>query len=188
MDYNFFPNEESLMKAQIYNIEANSAYGDPLFNNPQKMDFSVTENSPALKLGFVNFPMDKFGVQKPLLKALAKAPEVPVMKNHDEIDKISSPIVDWLRNKIKSVESKEEQSAFGLDTAEGVLVLRVWSGSPASQEGGLRQGDVILELEGEKVKNIKEFFAILKEKYRSETLQVVVMRNQTEQELMIKLK
>ena len=31
--------------------------------NPEKLDFRVTENSPALNLGFKNFPMDEFGHQ-----------------------------------------------------------------------------------------------------------------------------
>jgi hypothetical protein len=30
-----------------------------------------------MKLGFVNFPMDQFGVQSPRLKALARTPEIP---------------------------------------------------------------------------------------------------------------
>jgi len=29
-----------------------------------KGDYRVRDNSPALKLGFKNFPMDKFGTQK----------------------------------------------------------------------------------------------------------------------------
>jgi len=37
----------------------------------------VKEGSPALSLGFVNFPMDRFGVQRPALKALARTPALP---------------------------------------------------------------------------------------------------------------
>ncbi|KAA3660600.1 MAG: right-handed parallel beta-helix repeat-containing protein [Calditrichaeota bacterium] len=83
LDYNLFPNEESLLKARIYNIETNSLYGEPIFNDPNKLDYSVSENSPARKLGFVNFPMDQFGVQKSSLKALAKTPEVPAIKKSE---------------------------------------------------------------------------------------------------------
>jgi hypothetical protein len=81
LDYNLFPNEASLMKARISEIETHSIFGDPLFKNPQNLDFSVLENSPALKLGFKNFPMDQFGVKKPALKAIASSPEVSVIKN-----------------------------------------------------------------------------------------------------------
>jgi hypothetical protein len=37
----------------------------------------VKEGSPALALGFVNFSMDRFGVQRPALKALARTPILP---------------------------------------------------------------------------------------------------------------
>ena len=48
-----------------------------MFVDPANGDFRVKEGSPALKLGFVNFPMDQFGVQKPELKAIARTPEMP---------------------------------------------------------------------------------------------------------------
>lgn len=84
LDYNFFPNEVSLMKSQIYDRDMHSAYGDPMFKDPAHLDFSVAENSPALKVGFKNFPMDQFGVQKEALKKIAKTPEVPVIKDFSE--------------------------------------------------------------------------------------------------------
>jgi hypothetical protein len=37
----------------------------------------VREGSPALQLGFQNFPMDQFGVQWPKLKNIARTPELP---------------------------------------------------------------------------------------------------------------
>jgi len=51
--------------------------GDAQFVNAAAGDFRVKKTSPALKLGFVNFPMDQFGVQSPRLKALARTPEIP---------------------------------------------------------------------------------------------------------------
>lgn len=186
LDYNLFPNEASLLKAQIYNIEANSAFGDPMFNNPEALDYSVSENSPALQLGFENFPMDKFGVQKPSLRQLAKTPDIPVLNKSDLLGKESSPIVQWLRNDIKSVDSQEEQSAYGLSTPEGVIILKVWRGSPAVQNEGLKKDDVILEVEGETIKTVKDFFTILKEKNQDPILQVKVMRNQAIQLLEIR--
>ncbi len=38
-------------------------FADPLFVDPADGDYRVSENSPALKLGFKNFPMDQFGHQ-----------------------------------------------------------------------------------------------------------------------------
>ncbi len=59
------------------NRDAHSLVADAMFVDPADGDFRVKEGSPALKLGFVNFPMDQFGVQKPELKAIARTPEMP---------------------------------------------------------------------------------------------------------------
>jgi len=50
---------------------------DAQFIDPAQGDYRVKEGSPALSLGFVNFPMDRFGVQRPALKALARTPVLP---------------------------------------------------------------------------------------------------------------
>jgi hypothetical protein len=63
--------------AQQSKRDANSIVADAMFVAPARGDFRVKEGSPALKLGFVNFPMDRFGVQKPELKAIARTPEIP---------------------------------------------------------------------------------------------------------------
>ena len=188
MDYNLFPDEESLLKAQLYNIDANSAFGDPMFVDPENLDFSVAPNSPALKLGFKNFPMDEFGVVSADLKKLAKTPEVPVLKDPKASEGKTSTEVSWLRNEIKGVDSMEEQSAYGLNTAEGVIILKMWDGSPAYEGKGLRSKDVILAVEGEKVTSVKEFFEALKKYNYTETVKMLVMRNQAEQELTVRVK
>jgi hypothetical protein len=57
--------------------DAHSLVGDPLFVDAARGDFRVRDGSSALTLGFQNFPMDHFGVQKPALKALAQTAEIP---------------------------------------------------------------------------------------------------------------
>lgn len=42
--------------------DKHSLYADPLFVDPDRGDFRVREDSPALQLGFRNIPMDKFGL------------------------------------------------------------------------------------------------------------------------------
>jgi len=44
--------------------------------NPAQGDFRVKADSPALKLGFENFPMNQFGVTDPVLKKLAESPKI----------------------------------------------------------------------------------------------------------------
>jgi len=189
LDYNFFPTEESMLKSQMYNRDVHSIYGDPMFKDPKHLDFSVNENSTALKLGFKNFSMDKFGVQKPSLKALAKTPEIPVLRDASEINaKEGNVEVAWLRNTLKSVSSEQEQSAYGLNTAEGVIVLKTWNHSPAVKNNGIKKGDVILKVNNVKLKNIKDFFIALKNNNTLELIDVVVMRNQSELPLKISFK
>jgi hypothetical protein len=43
--------------------DLNSISGNPSFIDPINGNYQVQENSPALKLGFKNFPMDEFGHQ-----------------------------------------------------------------------------------------------------------------------------
>lgn len=185
LDYNFFSNELSLMKSQMYHRDMNSTYGDPLFKDPAHLDFSIAENSPALKIGFKNFPMDQFGVQKESLKKIAQTPEIPVIKELSENKR--SPVVAWLRNAIKSIDSEEEQSAYGLSTPEGVVILKVWNRSPAVQNKGIKKGDVIIQSAGKKVKNVKDFFKIIT-RNKSKKLDLVIIRNQTEKKITINTK
>ncbi|MFD2832650.1 alpha/beta hydrolase fold domain-containing protein [Gramella sp. AN32] len=185
LDYNFFPTEEAMLKSRIYDRDMHSSYGDPMFNDPSTLDFSVAEDSPALEIGFENFPMDKFGVQKPGLKKIAKTPKVPEIKDPSESK--GSPVVSWLRNNLKSVDSSQEQSAYGLNSAEGVIVLRTWKPSPAVQNGGIKEGDVILQAGGKKVKDIQDFFRINSEN-KTDKLDILVMRNQSEKKLTINVK
>lgn len=42
-------------------IDSESIYADPQFRDPERGDFTVGADSPALRLGFVNFPQDEFG-------------------------------------------------------------------------------------------------------------------------------
>ena len=57
--------------------DEHSMAADAQFVDPAQGDYRVKEGSPALSLGFVNFPMDRFGVQRPALKALARTPALP---------------------------------------------------------------------------------------------------------------
>lgn len=54
---------KSMKEWQAEGYDLNSTIADPLFVDPKNGDYSVKEDSPALKLGFKNFPMDKFGHQ-----------------------------------------------------------------------------------------------------------------------------
>ena len=47
---------------QAHGFGKNSIHADPMFVDPENGDYRVKPESPALKLGFKNFDMDKFGL------------------------------------------------------------------------------------------------------------------------------
>ena len=83
MDYNLVhrpgatvPKPATRLAAQS-GRDAHSVVADAMFVDPARGDYRVRKGSPALRLGFANFPMDRFGVQKPELKAIARTAEMP---------------------------------------------------------------------------------------------------------------
>jgi S1-C subfamily serine protease len=123
---------------------------DAQFVDPARGDYRVKDGSPALALGFVNFPMNQFGVQKPELKAIARVPQLPQSK----ISAATSTVRDaapatWLGVSVRNIRDEGEMSAFGLPGVTGVLVLEVPAESPLAK-AGLRKNDVILSVNGAK--------------------------------------
>jgi hypothetical protein len=143
LDFNLFPTAAALSRAQGKGTDAHSAAGYARFIDPQQGNFAVAADSPALTIGFRNFPMDDFGVVSPVLKARAQRPVMP----EPFVDEGSGPEAprELLGMTIKSVQTLGEQSATGLPSAQGVLVLAVAQDSPAAR-AGLRSGDVILRI------------------------------------------
>lgn len=67
------------------------------------------------------------------------------------------------------------QSEYGLESREGVLVLRVYRGSPAARSG-LQAGDVILAANGRKVKDVDDLRQAVRERKVGDTLVLTLMR------------
>ncbi|MGA9450054.1 MAG: PDZ domain-containing protein [Verrucomicrobiia bacterium] len=133
--------------------DEHSIVADAQFVDPAHGDYRVKSGSPALALGFVNFPMDQFGVQKPELKAIARVPQLPQPK----IPAAASTTRDttpatWLGARVRNIADEGEMSAFGLPGVTGVLVLEVPAES-ALAKAGLKKNDVILSVNGEKTAN-----------------------------------
>jgi serine protease Do len=68
---------------------------------------------------------------------------------------------------------------FGAPDGEGVLIREVNSGSPA-EKGGLKAGDVITKIDGDRVRTVNEMQSKLREKREAKTVQVTVMRKGSE--------
>ncbi|KGL58886.1 PDZ domain-containing protein [Polaribacter sp. Hel1_85] len=178
IDYNLFPNKQALLKAQRNKTDANSLFGNPLFINPKEGDFRVKDDSPALKIGFKNFPMDKFGVQKSELKAIAKQPKIPNLKIQSEKEK-EVKTKQWLGATIKNIETIEEQSSFGTHSLDGVIIVKINKNSKLIKSS-LRAGDVIVGFANMKVKNISNFLNIFDKNTSKGSNKVVIIRNQKE--------
>jgi serine protease Do len=68
---------------------------------------------------------------------------------------------------------------FGAPDGEGVLVREVQSGSPA-EKAGMKAGDVITKVAGDRVKTLGELQSKLREKHEDKTVQITVLRRGSE--------
>ena len=142
VDRNLFANAADLAQVRAAGTDANSVAGALQFGDPAHGYFSVGKTSPAFSLGFVNFPMDQFGVRPARLKALAKQPSFPEPELQLAAGMQEKPRT-FLGLTIKSIETLGEQSAAGLLSKEGVLVLSVEAGS-FGDKAGLLPRDVVI--------------------------------------------
>lgn len=158
IDFNLFASSEAdRTKFAGNGCDEHSVAGDPMFMNPEICDYSVKDGSPALKLGFKNFPMDQFGVQKPALRKIARTPRFPGTSIVVAKEEARAVVMNhyWQQAKVRNLEG-EEYSAFGISKeAGGVQLEAVFAGSIAS-EAGLQKDDVIQSVNGSAVKNVDD--------------------------------
>jgi len=176
IDFNLFvSSEKNKNKYNVNSCDSNSIIGNPLFVNVETGDYTVKENSPAFKIGFKNFPMDQFGVVSPKLKKIAKTPEFPTV-NYTSSEK-QGETYQWYGATVKDVETAGEQSAAGLPSISGVILLEVPEYSKFAKSG-FDIGDVILACEGETIDNFKQLEKLFKYKEVKKSLKFKVSRNQ----------
>jgi hypothetical protein len=169
---------------QKFGGDRQSLVGDALFVDPVAGDYSVKEGSPALKLGFRNFPMVQFGVRKPSLRKIARTPPLPGTLEAAQIRsggwgrRYSTPkTAHWLGARIKNIESQGEMSAVGLGDRNGVLLAQVPRDSAASR-AGLKENDVIRTVNGQQVRNLETFAGQYQKLAASGVLTLGLWRNQ----------
>ncbi len=184
IDSNLFASAADLAKARSSGCDPHSLAGDPLFIDTANGDFRVKEGSPALKLGFKNFPMDQFGVKKPSLKALAKMPVLSTVVTNANLaeSQLAGPRQQfWLGAPLHGLAG-EEFSAFGVSKTDGgVQLVEVPTGSAAAL-AGLKSNDLIQGVNGSQVSGAAQLFAALN-KAGIAPLKVRVIRNQQPSEL-----
>lgn len=159
--------------------DEHSIVADADFVDPARGDYDVKPDSPALALGFKNFPMDQFGVTNQELKAIARTPQLP----QTDIPLIASvwaaAPVTWLGANVRNIVNESEMSAFGLPGVRGVLVLDVPAGS-ALAKAGLQKNDVILSVNGGPTADTAALLRQVEALPAGSSLKIGVSRNQKE--------
>jgi hypothetical protein len=184
VDQNFYYDENEKKIAdnvKKFGWDKSSATGDPMFVDPTKGDFRVKDVSPAIRIGFENFPMDQFGVKKPSLKAIAKTPSFGPKNKTPSITikkKLPSPRISrvWLGATLHSLQG-QEFSAFGVSKEEGGVALQKIPKSSPADKAGLTQGDLIQGINGERISNTDQLFKALS-RVASKELKLKIVRNQ----------
>ncbi len=153
----------TLAQWQARGYDTHSVVADPMFVDSAGGDYRVREGSPALKLGFRNFPMDRFGVLKPAFRReVAQEPRafaVPVRQEERVRDAKS---ISWLGATVKNLVGEAEKSAAGIGRETGVLFVEVPAKSEAA-EAGFQRGDVILQANGETIGSLDDLRRIVRE-------------------------
>ena len=159
IDRNLFTTSEAdRTKYAANGCDAHSLVGDPMFVDPAKGDYRVKEGSPALKLGFKNFPMDQFGVISPRLKALARLPSFPEIEQRQTPAAMAKPLRDWQGAKLRELEEMEFSALQVPENATGVIVT-VAPETSAAYKMGFRTGDFIQNVDKRAVRTPQEFIA-----------------------------
>ncbi len=169
VDGNLYYSLEPKIKDQFaqFGWDVNSIVANPLFIDPLHGDFRVLDGSPAVEIGFKNFPMDRFGVKKASLKAIALTPVIPELRVPKTLDKprpdspkpTSGIPCYWLGARIQSLKG-EEFSAFGVSKDEGGVALSQVGKSSDASKAGLLDGDLIQNINGTQVKSVADLLKV----------------------------
>jgi hypothetical protein len=187
LNRNLFTTEADRKRFADHGCDAASVVGDPMFMDPAVGDFRVKPGSPALKLGFKNFPMDQFGVVKPALRAKARTPEIPALgaaaAAADAKPAAAAAELVWLGASLHGLQG-EEFSAFGVSREEGGVQLTEVPATSAAAAAGLQKDDLVQAVNGRGVKDAGALIAAVSAA-GAESLQLRVVRGQKAQTLAV---
>ena len=183
IDFNIFTDSLSIRKAWEMGTDAHSIVADVAFAAPEKGDFTVPDNSAAiLQGGFMNIPMDRFGVVSTRLKALAAKPPMPIPLNHIQSGESEKWI--WKSITLKSLETLGERSATGMDSERGVYVVTI-DGFQSPLRDFLRPNDVIVSFDGRRIDRLDDLKEAIRKHPAGQDAELTVYRSQKFQAIVL---
>jgi hypothetical protein len=185
VDSNLFTDPAGVAAAQKNGTDRNSvvAAANAIFPGASRGNYTVPALPPVLKIGFHNFPMNEFGVQKPSLRKLAMQPVIPVLRT-DDGPAANPTVFSWKGGSCRNVSGLGDRSVFGLPDETGVVVL---SGGKDSAGWGLMKGDVIRSIDGRPVKDVKALKEVSASVNKRKSITVGIFRNQQPMELPVSI-
>ena len=139
--------------------DAGSLYGNAQFMAPEKGNFQLADNSPALKTGFKNFPMTGFGVVSATLKAEADSPVI-VLPSEAAANVFQRPeTLNVLGAKVKTLDTEAEYTATGMYDRLGAYLLEVPSDSQLAKLG-FKSGDVVIMVDRKLIPRGIDFYRL----------------------------
>ena len=94
----------------------------------------------------------------------------------DDIKKHGSVLRGFIGVHIKDIEDQEEMHKLKLDSPHGIIIDN-FSNNSAGKTAGLKKGDVIIEVDGKKIKQVNELQTTIARKDPGDIVQLTVMRN-----------
>ncbi|MBQ9405018.1 MAG: Do family serine endopeptidase [Synergistaceae bacterium] len=91
----------------------------------------------------------------------------------------------WLGVSVRDID-EEIAKAYGVKGKQGAMVLEVFKGDPADKEG-IKRGDVVIELNGEKIKDAGAFVQKVRTLAPNTTARLVIIRKGREMRFNVKL-
>lgn len=176
-DKNIHLTSNGLKRAQEFGVDSGAMFTPLKFANPDELDYRFKDNAITKKIGFKQFDLTQFGVQKSSLKKIARTPEAPKLEQLEQQDTEQYSI---LGAKLKNVTTLGELSSTGLPDMKGSLFISIGDGF--AKKAGLKSLDVIRSINGKAVSNTTE---MLEEwaKGGRKPVQAIVWRTQKENKM-----
>ena len=184
-DRNFFHNPEfsevqpAVGVQPLTEDDTNSVVGNARFVAPESGDFTVEGDSPALAIGYKNFPMTGFGVISAYMKALAPEPRIVLPKEYFD-NKVRAPkgaVV--LGAEVDNLDTEEELTAYGAPSKTGVILRKVPKDSQMA-EFGFRTDDVIFKINNKRIHNRGMLADCFQKSKAGQEFKAVILRVQEE--------